>query len=203
MNAQKNNSEKKSQGRTLTKRRIFEGALVMFNKKGIAGTTIEDILQEVSVSRRTFYNYYNSKEAILHEMKEELENSSFDVMIHKTLPNFDKLSPKTKFEVFNELITNYYLNSEYTPIHHQVISNPEVSKKLGIDPAKEYDRAVSFIESIIVDFNHSHPRKIAKIVMALMDGICFQKSMAPSEEIITDMNEIFQELKSFIALFQA
>ena len=60
----------------------------MFNKKGIAGTTIEDILQEASVSRRTFYNYYKSKEHILHEMKEELQNSNFEVIIHKTLPNF-------------------------------------------------------------------------------------------------------------------
>ena len=44
---------------------IMEVALVLFAGKGYHATSIEDIIQEAGIARRTFYTHFNSKEDLL------------------------------------------------------------------------------------------------------------------------------------------
>jgi AcrR family transcriptional regulator len=53
------------------KNRILEGAASVFIRKGVRGTTVEDILRAAGVSRRTFYRFFASKDDTLdalHQM---------------------------------------------------------------------------------------------------------------------------------------
>lgn len=45
----------------LTRRRLIEGALAAFERKGYAATTIDDIVAEANASRATFYLHFKSK----------------------------------------------------------------------------------------------------------------------------------------------
>jgi AcrR family transcriptional regulator len=53
-----------------TKERIYFEALDLFRQKGFATTTVEEIAEAAEVSRGTFFNYYRSKEALLHHLGE-------------------------------------------------------------------------------------------------------------------------------------
>jgi AcrR family transcriptional regulator len=53
-----------------TKERIFFEALVLFRQKGFATTTVEAIAEAAEISKGTFFNYYRSKEALLHHLGE-------------------------------------------------------------------------------------------------------------------------------------
>ena len=44
---------------------ILRAAAVVFAKKGVNGATVEDLLQEAGVARRTFYRLFRSKEEVL------------------------------------------------------------------------------------------------------------------------------------------
>lgn len=48
-----------------TRRGLMEAALQLFSKRGYAATTIEDITDAVGVAKGTFFNYFETKEAIL------------------------------------------------------------------------------------------------------------------------------------------
>jgi AcrR family transcriptional regulator len=48
-----------------TRRRILEGAISAMRGRGIEPTTVEDILSTAEVSRRTFYQYFKSKNDLL------------------------------------------------------------------------------------------------------------------------------------------
>lgn len=48
-----------------TRRRLREGAARLFAARGFAGTTIADIAATADVSERTFFRYFDSKEALL------------------------------------------------------------------------------------------------------------------------------------------
>ncbi|MDF7815049.1 TetR/AcrR family transcriptional regulator [Hymenobacter sp. YC55] len=45
-----------------TKQRIIEQAAPLFNQKGIAGTTIDDVLQAADVAKGCLYSHFESKE---------------------------------------------------------------------------------------------------------------------------------------------
>jgi AcrR family transcriptional regulator len=44
---------------------ILAAAMKVFAKRGFAATRVEDVLDEASVARRTFYRYFTSKEDVL------------------------------------------------------------------------------------------------------------------------------------------
>lgn len=51
-----------------TKQRIIEDAAPLFNKKGVAGTSVDDVLQVAKIGKRSFYKYFESKEALSYQV---------------------------------------------------------------------------------------------------------------------------------------
>ena len=45
--------------------RILEAAAAVFTARGLGETTVQHLLQEANVSRRTFYRYFRNQEAVL------------------------------------------------------------------------------------------------------------------------------------------
>src|SRR6266545_4252189 len=53
-----------------TRRQIVQAAMKLFEKKGIFGTTVEEITEAADVGKGTFFNYFPAKEAILSALAE-------------------------------------------------------------------------------------------------------------------------------------
>jgi AcrR family transcriptional regulator len=53
------------------KRDIYRTAVKLFHEKGFEETRIEDVTRRLRISRGTFFNYYPSKDSILHQIAEE------------------------------------------------------------------------------------------------------------------------------------
>ena len=49
----------------MTRKRILDSAMKLFNDKGFEQVSITDIMKEANVSRASFYNYFSSKESLL------------------------------------------------------------------------------------------------------------------------------------------
>jgi AcrR family transcriptional regulator len=58
-----------------TKLALQSAAVRLFNEKGYAGTSVDDIAEEAEVSRRTFFRYFGSKEGVLFADAEESGNA--------------------------------------------------------------------------------------------------------------------------------
>jgi AcrR family transcriptional regulator len=52
--------------------RILLGALNVFGEKGFAGATVQDLIDEVGISRATFYKYFPDREACLAALNDEV-----------------------------------------------------------------------------------------------------------------------------------
>lgn len=55
-----------------TKQRIIEDAAPLFNKKGVAGTSVDDVLEVAGIGKRTFYKYFESKEMLSYQVTDYL-----------------------------------------------------------------------------------------------------------------------------------
>lgn len=50
-----------------TLKKLHAAAATLVREKGVAATTIDEIAERANVSRRTFFNYYDSKEDAILE----------------------------------------------------------------------------------------------------------------------------------------
>jgi AcrR family transcriptional regulator len=53
------------------KRDMYRTAVKLFHEKGFEETRVEEIVRRLRISRATFFNYYPSKDSILHQIAEE------------------------------------------------------------------------------------------------------------------------------------
>lgn len=61
---------------------LEEALLALMRTRGYTQTTVTDICREADIPRRTFYHYFDSKEAVLRAVVEDMLNECFlDVML--------------------------------------------------------------------------------------------------------------------------
>lgn len=65
-------TERALKKRARRRRAVLEAALRVFSAKGYHQTRISDIIEEAGIARGTFYLYFDSKNAIFHELIELL-----------------------------------------------------------------------------------------------------------------------------------
>ncbi|HEX8727511.1 MAG TPA: helix-turn-helix domain-containing protein [Ktedonobacterales bacterium] len=77
------------------RQRIYDAALALFRRQGVAGATIREIAREAGVGVGTFFNYFESKEDVLaalgHQRHERMKALLAD-------PAMDALSARERIE---------------------------------------------------------------------------------------------------------
>ena len=76
-----------------TKEQIIDVAMDLFNKSGYSKVSVNEIIDVVGISKRTFYYHFSAKEDILEEfyaIPNEITVSMLEAMLDKT-NNVDKL----------------------------------------------------------------------------------------------------------------
>lgn len=61
-----------------TRQFIIEQAAPIFNEKGIAGTSVDDVLQAAQVARGCLYNHFESKQELAHQTMDFLLETILD-----------------------------------------------------------------------------------------------------------------------------
>lgn len=133
-----------------TKQRILEVALSLFSKEGYHSTSVAMIAEEVGIKAPSLYKHYDSKQAILDAIVEEMGNR-YNQMVNTmqmdgSNPNNDMLF----FETINEeqLITlgshlfKYFLHDPFAC---------QFRKLLTIEQYRDTDLAKRYIKQYIQD----------------------------------------------------
>ncbi|NLN47656.1 MAG: TetR/AcrR family transcriptional regulator, partial [Clostridiales bacterium] len=83
-------------------RKLIDTARTLFFKHGVKRVTIEEICEKADVSKVTFYRYFNNKEDIVRQIRDELMTAGFskyDEIIARDIPFPEKIDEMTKWRV--------------------------------------------------------------------------------------------------------
>lgn len=101
-----------------TKRVLSEVALALFYKKGIYWTTIEDITERADVGKGTFYQYFETKEALLQELLEQGLDALLAAATEAGQRAGDGADPVTR--IIQAQLAFYLEHPHYLLLFHQV-----------------------------------------------------------------------------------
>ncbi|MEN0659568.1 TetR/AcrR family transcriptional regulator [Caldifermentibacillus hisashii] len=91
------------------KEKIIEKAIELFEKKGFSTTSIQDIVDELGVTKGSFYYYFSSKEQLLMDIYNEYITNLLDrqtkIIANKTLSPKEQLIEIIRL-LINDLIEN-------------------------------------------------------------------------------------------------
>lgn len=177
---------KREQKKLLAKQTIMETAIEQFVQRGFQATSIADIMKAAHMGLGTFYNYFDSKDQLLHYLLDNLA-----VQLHQRLQHLTA-EQKSKAEILREMVlmTAQLVDSNkyVLPLFLSAGARPEQASEEAKDKETDCD-----LES------HEHrghgPAFMAMFLQLVQEGQAsgeFRQDV--SAEIITEM---------FHSLFQA
>jgi len=107
-----------------TRRKIVAAAIELFQRQGFNNTTMEQIAIKADIARKTLYNYFPAKEAIVHEYVRDkfrgLEQNSLELL--EVLPDtrsrlLASLNKVYEWITINPEITGIFLGSRMKELH--------------------------------------------------------------------------------------
>jgi TetR/AcrR family fatty acid metabolism transcriptional regulator len=94
-----------------TKKRIYEIAISLMEKKGFANTTIIEISKKAGVSVGTFYNYFASKEEIFHNIFKKADEY-FERVVKRYINKSDGTA-RARIELYFRYYARYVLKQGF------------------------------------------------------------------------------------------
>jgi AcrR family transcriptional regulator len=110
----------------LTRRRLIEGALASFERKGYAATTIDDIVEAANASRATFYLHFRSKADVILVIAETLGRRWRE--LYADLAAGGRPSREQLYRWLDGMVDNYETNRASLDAMSQAVAiEPEVA----------------------------------------------------------------------------
>lgn len=108
--------------RLLTRDHITTAALEAFADRGYVATTVDDIVQRAGIGRATFYLHFDSKAAVLRELR----NTRMTVWSDEDAPRGGRAGRPT-VRAFFEKVVDFYTSSPqlYMALHQARAADPE------------------------------------------------------------------------------
>lgn len=156
--------------RNKTKRNILENALMLFAEKGFKGTSISDIARSAGISKGLAYNYFKNKDDLVISVFEMLTKE-----VHAILASADNENdPKKKLRMFINQTFNQVINDEkFWRLYMNFVISPEMQQKSNKILGEFLEEMLYEFKKIFVQMKIPNPSNESKILLAIIDGVCF------------------------------
>lgn len=192
----------------LRKKEFITTAIKIFTVKGYEKTSINDILKEMKITKGAFYYYFESKEALLQEIVDNLVDE-----IKKTV---QKIAPRDDLSSVDKLERIFYATNQYRKDNQSAyLQLYELQKKdeNAFIARKFLQKALSenleqmqvIINQGVAEgiFNTANPREAAELYIRLA-SLCKEKMIdaLTNSSNINDSKLQFEQINSIISFYQ-
>ena len=130
--AEKRAISRREQRKLEVRGRINEAAVALFGSQGFELTTVEEICEAAEVARKTFYNYYNSKQDLIRELSDSMLYDETSNMVELAIEKFPTTRERLGY-IFSMMADNLerYEDLERCLIHQALMELSSESNKAG------------------------------------------------------------------------
>ncbi len=147
--------------------RILDSALELFSSHGYEYTSMSQIAKHAGISKGLIYNYFESKENMLHALVENLQKEE-----GKFMDVFEMENPR---EVLEELFRLYFQEVRRNSRIWKMIT----ARSLQLDKfdfihdmaMKKLEVYTELISKQLMEIGYPNPREETKLLTAMFDGI--------------------------------
>ncbi len=179
------------------KNAIEQIAFATFCEKGIAKTTIDDIVEKAGVAKGTFYLYYKSKADLIESLTlreaSRVLNDAIDEMSNATFKSEDRDS-KIIF-IVDYILTYFQKNPQFLVFIHKNLSKGLVRQENRLI----VEQAVRQIAPITADSDTL--QKKLYLILELVDSVAYNAIILEAPFQIADIKPmLYQSVKQIIAI---
>lgn len=109
------------------KDRILQKAKEMFLKLGFKSITMDDIANEMCISKKTIYKFFCNKEILIAETVEKVHNEVHSIMTELFNRNYNAI--EENFEI-RQMFKEMFKSSETSPVYQLKKHYPEIYEKV-------------------------------------------------------------------------
>ena len=168
--------EKKKEAKKRKRKKILDKAWELFRKKGYDETKVEDITNELGISKGSFYTYFKTKDEVLYEILEKIRNESIErlekIDINQTPSEIleDYIIKKIDYTI--KILSNMKLdNIEKNFTNPKIRNFFEELRKVSIKFIRE-----NIVEKFNkINGNKYNPEIISEFVLVSIDGFLYDE----------------------------
>lgn len=169
-------------------------ALELFANEGYHQTSMSKIAQKAGISKGLTYNYFKSKEELIHEVLLE----GIDEMMKLFDPDKDGILTDEEFEYFVREIFNILKNNQqYWKLYFAVIVQPSVFILIKDKLRSMIPQLMKTLTSYYEKKGAENPYGEALVFGTLMDGIGFNYMLDPNNFPLESTIELIIEKFSY------
>lgn len=151
--------------------KIRETALRLFETKGIRKTTVSEITKAVGIAKGTFYNFYESKGALVYAIIDEM-NQKAEAEVFEKLKARGKIPVQDFFEVYTKLFRPEMVFSYHMSVDDVEWMKTTEETKIFFDPEKgkqEAKQVLSYVTGIRDDIDYGYVVNFPKMVNMMIE----------------------------------
>jgi AcrR family transcriptional regulator len=155
--------------RKSSKQKILDAALEVFAKEGYHSSSVGAIAKTAGISQGLMYNYFKSKDELLHELMIGMMGNFFEEIL--PIKKGEKVTHKTIINMINVSIDLTLENPKFWKLYFSVFVQPDV---LALVMDKIMKIAQPYFQSLTIYFKEKgekNPVAMMRYFIAVMDGI--------------------------------
>jgi AcrR family transcriptional regulator len=177
--------------RSQTSSVIKDTALALFAENGFHNTSISQIAKAAGVSKGLMYNYFESKEALLHAIMSDAMDKGTELMQKHLKEGGD---PKDQLLSLVDGVFEWIIgNLSYWKLLAALAFQKEVTQQLAPEILEKSQSYNVIITDLFKKMGKPEPEKEAMLIGALMDGIGMQYMVMPEMYPIEEMKELVKK----------
>lgn len=156
--------------RQRTRRKIEDAATALVVKHGFTNVTIDDICQDAEISRRSFFNYMNSKDeavlgmpalALSEDRARDFVNVSSDNIVRSALKHIAAAVDDAEEEIIEQDVDKEFRET-LRQRRQEILNNEPTLAVISLNRFREQSR---WMHGLVVDHLAAHPddRKLSEV----------------------------------------